>query len=119
MKKSEKNAELGVGGSSSISDFFFFFNYYYYFVVVVHVSKKKWLEGWVGVVWQIRVFLGFSIFFNMTRPLRAYVLLQVVVRNKESKSKQKTVTRNTGTLGFQVPNTQVYDAGPDFLFFLT
>ena len=34
------------------------------FFVVVHVSKKKkWILGWVGVVWPIRVFFGFLDFF--------------------------------------------------------
>ena len=38
-----------------------------------HVSncfKIKLIVGWVGVVWPIRVFLGFLDFCNLTRPLK-------------------------------------------------
>ena len=39
-----------------------FFVFFVLLFFAVHVSPQKiinWIEGWVGVVWPIRVFLGF------------------------------------------------------------
>ena len=37
------------------------------FLCCFHVSKKKLIRGWVGVVWSIRVFLGFFDFFQLDK----------------------------------------------------
>ena len=75
IKKSEKNSKVGGWvGSSPYSDFFFLGNVFFLcffvlFFVVVHVSKKVLkMDRRVGVIWPIRVFLGFVDFFNLTRP---------------------------------------------------
>ena len=62
--KSPRKSRKWVGRSSPKSDFFLeMLCFLCCFVVVVDVSKKKWIGGRVDVVWQIRVFLGFFIFF--------------------------------------------------------
>ena len=40
------------------------------FLLLYMFPKKKWTWGWVGFVWQIRVFLGFLDFFLLDKTLK-------------------------------------------------
>ena len=66
FQKSEKNSEVGGWVKPQLGFLFFFGNSVFFvllFLLYMFQRKKKWVGVWVGVVWTIRVFLGFLEFF--------------------------------------------------------
>ena len=74
IQKFEKNTEVCGWVKPKLGIFFFFFFFCVLFSCFQMLKKKykKWIGGWVGGVWPIRVFLEILDFFNLTRPPKCF-----------------------------------------------
>ena len=91
VEKNPRKTRKWVGGSSPNSDFAFFGNCLFFrvFCIVLmfpSVSKKMktLIMGWVGVVWPIRVFLGFLDFFQLDKTPKQLLSINTSPRRQTS-----------------------------------
>ena len=72
FQKSEKNSKVSGWVKPQLGFFFFlemlcfFVSFVLFLLFYIFQKKKKWVWGWVCVVWPIRVSLGLLDFFNLT-----------------------------------------------------